>query len=95
MWIFEPRLEIIPQVHFFSIDVVFVMNIVATIFVLVIILHFHFTVVVHLHDLFEYFGGMDTHLLSDLKDLRVELLEVNVVQVDFLVIIFLMLLMVI
>jgi len=38
---------------------------------------------------------VDPHLLSDLKDLRVELLEVNVVQVDFLVIIFLMLLMVI
>jgi hypothetical protein len=43
---------------------------------LVLFLHFSF---IHLHDLFKDFGGVYTHLLRNLEDLRIELLEINVI----------------
>jgi len=58
---------------------------------LVVFLHFS---IIHLHDLFEDFGGVDTHLLRNLENLRIELLEINVIEVDLVVFIFFLFLIV-
>jgi hypothetical protein len=67
------------------------------IFVLVIHHHFvtDFAILVHLHDLFEDLLRMHTHLLSQLENLRVELIVVDVIDINFfiLAIIFLLLVM--
>jgi hypothetical protein len=55
---------------------------------LVFFLHFS---IIHLHDLFEDLGGVDTHLLGNLEDLRIKLLKINVVEVDLVFIFFLFL----
>ena len=74
MLIIKARLEIVPDVHLFPINIVIFVHLMPAF--LVFFLHFP---IIHLHDLFEDFGGVDTHLLSDLEDLRIELLEINVV----------------
>ena len=58
---------------------------------LVVFLHFP---IIHLHDLFEDFGGVDTYLLCNLENLRIELLEINVIKVDLVVFIFFLFLIV-
>lgn len=54
----------------------------------ILLIVFHLSIV-HLHDLLEYLFRVNAHLLGKLKYLRVQLLEIDVVQVDLLVIVFL------
>ena len=86
MLIIKARLEIVPDVHLFPINIVIFVHLMPAF--LVFFLHFP---IIHLHDLFEDFGGVDTHLLRNLEDLRIELLEINVVEVDLVFIFFLFL----
>jgi hypothetical protein len=86
MLIIKARLEIVPDVHLFPINIVIFVQFMPAF--LVFFLHFS---IIHLHDLFEDLGGVDTHLLGNLEDLRIELLEINVVEVDLVFIFFLFL----
>jgi hypothetical protein len=86
MLIIKARLEIVPDVHLFPINIVIFVHFMPAF--LVFFLHFS---IIHLHDLFEDLGGMDTHLLGNLEDLRIKLLEINVVEVDLVFIFFLLL----
>lgn len=86
MLIIKARLEIVPDVHLFTIYIVIFVHLMPAF--LVFFLHFP---IIHLHDLFEDLSGVDTHLLRNLEDLRIELLEVNVVEVDLVFIFFLFL----
>ena len=87
--IIKARLEIVSDVHLFPINIVILVHVMPTF--LVVFLHFP---IIHLHDLFEDFGGVDTHLLRNLENLRIQLLEINVIEVDLVVFIFFLLLIV-
>ena len=63
-----------PDVHLLPINIVILVHFMPAF--LVLFLHFP---IIHLHDLFEDFGGVDTHLLRNLEDLRIELVEINVI----------------
>lgn len=41
---------------------------------------------VHLHDLFKNLSGMHAHLLCDLEYLRIQLIVIDVVEIDFLLV---------
>jgi len=43
--------------------------------------------IIHFDDLFKHLSRMYSHLLSDLKDLWVELLQVDVIKVNLLIVI--------
>ena len=61
---------------------------------LIAIAFFHLSLAaVHLHDLFEDFTGVYTHLFGELEDLGVELLKIDIVEVDGIVIVFFLVLM--
>lgn len=59
------------------------------------LIFFHHLPFIHFHDLFEDLGGVDTHLLRNLEDLRIELLKINVIEVDLVFIFFLLLLLIV
>jgi hypothetical protein len=86
MLIIKARLEIVPDVHLFPINIVIFVHFMPAFFVF--FLHFS---IIHLHDLFEDLGGVDTHLLGYLEDLRIKLLKINVVEIDLVFIFFLFL----
>jgi hypothetical protein len=90
MLIIKARLEIVPDVHLFPINIVIFVHFMPAFFVF--FLHFS---IIHLHDLFEDLGGVDTHLLGYLEDLRIKLLKINVVEIDLVVLILFLFLIVI
>jgi hypothetical protein len=71
--------------HIVLLTILIIVQMMSKLFLLIVFIHTSTALIVELHDLLENLFRVHAHLLSNFEDLRVKLIVVDIVKVDFFI----------